>query len=588
MTKRAILYGRVSGDDKARTGGENLKAQIDLCREYATKEGYNVIAELAEDDRGASGATFDLPQLAKALELARSGAFDVLIARELDRLSRDLAKQLIVEQELRRSGVVIEYALYDFPDTPEGRLNKNLRAMLAEYEREKIAQRMMRGKQRSVRAGNVLLSKPAFGYTVGELDGLKTLIPSDEEAPVVRQVFEWYTRRVDPLSTRQIARELGQLGILSPSGSNTWHPASVQAMLKNHVYAGEWAWGHGKDAITVEVTPLISEELFEAAQLRRKENTSRRTPRTENEYLLSGRVSCPYCGYAFVGILVKPRKGRRNAYAYYTHAPESDIQWQPGCYRTFRVKHVDDAVWGWVTTLFLDEGALEEALHTTRAQRESVLLPKRQELQTVDELIEKHKKELMRLLDLYLSGNFPQELLTEKKTALEVTLNSLEDRRADLQAQLAEQELSTQQIENIMRLRLEVRKGILAAKDNFKLRRELIEFLDVRGELYKEGDKRWINASCIVDSAVISYDKSNWIASPMKPLSLSITRPRALITPVVSVCSRPKGLPIAKTNCPTSSVLELARGIGAGKSSPASMRMTARSFFESVPTTSAA
>ncbi len=509
MTKRAILYGRVSGDDKARTGGENLKAQIDLCREYATKEGYNVIAELAEDDRGASGATFDLPQLAKALELARSGAFDVLIARELDRLSRDLAKQLIVEQELRRSGVVIEYALYDFPDTPEGRLNKNLRAMLAEYEREKIVQRMMRGKQRSMRAGNVLLSKPAFGYTVGELDGRKTLIPSDEKAPVVRQVFEWYTRRVDPLSTRQIARELEQLGILSPSGGDTWNPASVQAMLKNHVYVGEWVWGHGEDAITVEVTPLISEELFEAAQLRRRENTSRRTPRTENEYLLSGRVSCPHCGYAFVGILVKPRKGRRNAYAYYTHAPESDVQWQPDCYRTFRVKHVDDAVWGWVTTLFLDEGALEAALQTTRAQRESMLLPKRQELQTVDELIEKHKKELMRLLDLYLSGDFPQELLTEKKTALEVTLSSLEDRRADLQAQLAEQELSTQQIENIMRLRIEVRKGILAAQDNFKLRRELIEFLDVRGELCKEGDKRWINASCIVDSAVISYDKSN-------------------------------------------------------------------------------
>lgn len=145
MTKRAVLYGRVSGDDKAKTGGENLRAQIDLCREYATKEGYTVVAELAEDDQGASGATFDLPQLSKAMDMARNGEYDVLIACELDRLSRDLAKQLIVEQELKRSGVTIEYALYDFPDTPEGRLNKNLRAMLAEYEREKIAQRMTRG-----------------------------------------------------------------------------------------------------------------------------------------------------------------------------------------------------------------------------------------------------------------------------------------------------------------------------------------------------------------------------------------------------------------------------------------------------------
>ncbi len=165
MIKRAALYARVSGNDMAKTGGENLTDQLRNCREYAEGRGYTVIGELAEDDRGASGASFDLPQLSKALELARTGQYDVLVVRELDRLSRDLAKQLIVEQELGRAGVTIEYVLYDSSDTPEGRLNKNLRAMLAEYEREKIKQRMVRGRYRRARQGKPILhGRVPFGY----------------------------------------------------------------------------------------------------------------------------------------------------------------------------------------------------------------------------------------------------------------------------------------------------------------------------------------------------------------------------------------------------------------------------------------
>ena len=56
MAKRAVLYARVSGDDRAKTGGENVKAQLGMCREYAQKKGYTVVMELSEDDRGASGA----------------------------------------------------------------------------------------------------------------------------------------------------------------------------------------------------------------------------------------------------------------------------------------------------------------------------------------------------------------------------------------------------------------------------------------------------------------------------------------------------------------------------------------------------
>ena len=46
MSKRAVLYARVSGDDRDKEG-RNLKGQLDMCRDYALEHGWEVVAELA-------------------------------------------------------------------------------------------------------------------------------------------------------------------------------------------------------------------------------------------------------------------------------------------------------------------------------------------------------------------------------------------------------------------------------------------------------------------------------------------------------------------------------------------------------------
>ena len=141
MTKRAVLYARVSGDD-TRNDGRNLAGQLDMCREHALKKGWQVVEELAEDDRGASGASSQPAPARSSAADGQNREIDVIVVREIDRFSRTLAKQLIIEAEMKRHGVSIEYVLGEYPDTPEGNLNKNLKAVIAEYERVKIAERM--------------------------------------------------------------------------------------------------------------------------------------------------------------------------------------------------------------------------------------------------------------------------------------------------------------------------------------------------------------------------------------------------------------------------------------------------------------
>jgi site-specific DNA recombinase len=219
MAERAVLYARVSGDDRRREG-RNLTGQLKMGREYAREHGYQVVAELAEDDRGASGALFDLPQLSRALDMAAAGEFDVLVVRELDRFARSLVKQLLVEEEFKGNDVQIEYVLGEYPDTPEGSLQKNVKASVAEYERLKTAQRTKRGKRQKAQSGKVLVfARPPYGYRV--VDSM--LAVYEPEAIVVRLIYEWYTHGDEDsksLPIRAIVRKLNDLG--APTAGRQW------------------------------------------------------------------------------------------------------------------------------------------------------------------------------------------------------------------------------------------------------------------------------------------------------------------------------------------------------------------------------
>ena len=155
MTKRAVTYARVSYDDRDNEG-RNLDSQLEMCRDYAAKQGYTIVAELAEDDRGASGADLDLPQLSRVLDMAKGNEFDVFIIRELDRLARDIVKQMIVERDLKKAGVAIEYVLYQFPPGPTGDLSRHMMAAIAEYQRQDAIVKTARGRRNMVKEGKVM------------------------------------------------------------------------------------------------------------------------------------------------------------------------------------------------------------------------------------------------------------------------------------------------------------------------------------------------------------------------------------------------------------------------------------------------
>jgi len=514
----------VSSDDR-RNDDRSLQGQAAMCRAYALEHGYEIVAELAEDDRGASGAAFELPQLDHVRSMARAKQFDVLVAREIDRLSRSLAKQLIVEEELRRDGVRIEYCIERYEDTAEGQLGKHVRAAVAEYERLKIKERMERGKQAMVEHGNVMVARPSYGYRVKRDGNRYALEIFEPEAKIVRLIFDWYVNGDENgshLSVRTIAGKLTALGVAKPrSDIPQWSHATVRALLMNEVYTGHWTFGRYRvvngrripqpeeNWIVIGAPEIIPPEVFAAAQAQRRQaDTDAHNPAT-HEYLLSGRIACAHCGYAYNGSVKYYRDigDERRAYLYYAHSHDHYATGDLECERGyFRAEGVDATVWRWVTTFLQDPAIMAAGLEQHRAEREQANAPLRERVAVIDGLLRDHRQQLERLLDLYVLGDFPREMLLEKKTRLEDTVAALERERLDLVAHLEARTLTSEQIQSVQDFAARVADGLPAFDGDFGARRRLFAILDVRAKLAREGKERVVYASCLFGESALPVE----------------------------------------------------------------------------------
>jgi site-specific DNA recombinase len=95
-----------------------------------------------------------LPGLAALLDGAARRDFDLVICYDPDRLSRRLARYVIIEQELRQRGVGLRFVTVRAGDTPEDRALQNMKAVFAELDYERIILRLMRGRRAKAEGGD--------------------------------------------------------------------------------------------------------------------------------------------------------------------------------------------------------------------------------------------------------------------------------------------------------------------------------------------------------------------------------------------------------------------------------------------------
>ena len=457
--KMAAIYARVSSEQQREE--HTIASQTEALIEFARSHEFEVPERWVFEDEGYSGATLERPGLERVRDLAAEGQIEAVLAYAPDRLSRKYAYQILLIEELARHGVEMLFVKAPQSATAEDELLVQFQGMIAEYERAQILERSRRGKRHRARAGEIsVLSGAPYGYRYVRKneDAPASYAVIDEQAQVVRQVYELYT--VAGLSIGAITRRLNAEGIPTRKRSARWERSTVWAMLRNSAYRGIAYFGKThtvprsritrplrlrggaasrnsanqerprEDWIGIPVPALVNEERFARAQELLQENKVRSRRRTIAPSVVQGLVSCHKCGYALSR--TSTRSSARMIHYYRCIGSDG---WRrlggPLCdNRPVRQDLLDQIVWAEVIRLIEDPTMIQQELDRRLAAARSSD-PMKQREQSLQRELARNGKGIERLINAYQEELVSIEQLRERMPSLRQREQAL---RAELQA----------------------------------------------------------------------------------------------------------------------------------------------------------
>jgi len=358
---RCAIYCRVSSDRQRED--RTIDSQREALEAYAKAQNWSVVA--VEQDDGVSGTIepWARPAMSRILAMVCNHSIEVLLVLDVDRVTRDsdTIAFAVFRKELREHGVQLATpkGTMDF-DSPEQRLHQDMLAAIAGYERHKIKERTSRGRARAVREGGRPWGHLPRGYSWSTVD--KAIVVAEKEAAAVREVFRLAAE--EGLGMGAIARNLRRREIKGGrvfGGSEGFLGAtSIKRILTTELY---WSGMHESPADSMgghvaEYPPLVSHQVWEAANRNRQWGKKPPSRRTGYEYLLRGLVTCAHCGRAMRAHSVKHTKA---THAYYrcdragTLPTSGERCTNRG---VTRAAQVDSLVWNYFVRLIREPDAL--------------------------------------------------------------------------------------------------------------------------------------------------------------------------------------------------------------------------------------
>lgn len=362
----AAIYARVSTDWQAEHG-YSIETQLESCRAKAKEIGATVIKEYVDD--GYSGGFLERPGLDALRDAVSDGLYDVVIFHDPDRMARKLIHQLIITEEIEKSGAAPVFVLERFDASPEGQMNYQMKGVFAEYERAKIRERTMRGKRAKLRAGKAVCDSHIYGYDFDRASSSYVVNPS--EAAVVRRVYKLYVEdRVGGCEV--IADILNADNVPGPTGGK-WQASSVRNMLSRSHYTGRYYANttyHKKTGprsekrlprpreewIEMSCPQIIPPALHEKALAIKSGNRTYKVwKRNEKVALLQGIGFCGACGQR-LRVSGGGKRGRR----FYECRSVRDKNIERCSARLMEIPVVDEIFWNALEKICRNPSALEK------------------------------------------------------------------------------------------------------------------------------------------------------------------------------------------------------------------------------------
>jgi len=221
---RVIGYTRVS-TTKQVDEGDSLELQRDKLETYCDLHDHDLVA--MHEDAGASGKDTNRDGLKAALEAVETGEADALLVYKLDRLTRSTADLGCLLERLEDAGVALQAVAESLDtSTAAGRMVVRMLGVVAEWERETVAERTSAALQAKAARGEYTGGGVPYGYQLDK-DG-ENLRENPAEQRVIEAIL---TYRDAGLALRKVADRLDDREMYNRKG-NRFHPNTISRIEK--------------------------------------------------------------------------------------------------------------------------------------------------------------------------------------------------------------------------------------------------------------------------------------------------------------------------------------------------------------------
>ena len=451
--KRGVIYARVSTEqqEKERT----IESQIADLEAYC-RANHILIAERYIDD-GYSGALLPRPELDRLRDDAQQKRFETVVIHSVDRLSRNHIHAGIVKEELEKHGAEILFLNAPSTDTPEGQLLFDIQSVVAQYEKEKIKERTRRGRLFRARQGQIVGHMTPYGYRYVKTTDQRTYRIEEEEADVIRLIFDLYVKQDH--SIRAISKALYARQIPAPKGGETWRTSTLKRLLSNESYIGVTHYnkyqacesrtskhtGYKRikntgrrlrprdEWIPIPVPAVLDPAIFHQAQEKRRKNRALSPRNSRYPYLFRGLVQHAPCGSAMYGTQAK------DGAFYRCSNRERRYPLPKTCDGRAQAQRIDTVLWEVIQAIATTPVVVWNYFQEKEAASKDIIEAWQREQERNEQRLSALQRKEQKLVDAYAEGVFSA---AEVKASLE----TLKQRRLILLQEKATKDQEYQQI----------------------------------------------------------------------------------------------------------------------------------------------
>ena len=533
----AGLYFRLSQEDERQGESVSIDNQRAILRKYAEEHGFEIHGEYIDD--GVSGTTFDRPEVQRLLDDAKTGVINTIIVKDLSRFGRNYIEVgQYVDYVFPAFGIRF-IAIQDNVDT-ENRDSGAMEMMpimnvFNEWHAANTSKKIRAVKKAHAKEGIYTAKKAAYGYKIGT-DKKRTPVIDEETAPIVRRIFEMYASGMSPL---KISETLNLEGVMSPAvyaytnlgqkprpnGMGLWLASTVREMLNNIIYIGHMAqlrWtslsyknhkrfrnDESEWAIVYNThEPIISQELWNRCQERKKSVAKGRRTKVGYTHPLSGFLFCADCGNKMkLSTIISRSTGKR---LYRFDCGHHVRYGKAYCFSHFIAASileeiVLDDIREMAKSIVLDEKAIREEFIRHNAElADKAIKSAKKELQAKRKRIEELSRLMQVAYEDRVKGKMPEDICIGFIQKYSEEQKRLEAEIVDTEKKLTETEDTIQSADEFIR---NIKKYLEAPELTREMCYELIDRIIVGGSPTVTRKERTIEIVYKVDIASVLQHK---------------------------------------------------------------------------------